>query len=139
MKGKIEDYILVAAFFFVLVSISLSIHGLTREVCKFRLAVEELATIEDAKFQYVTLTAYTGNTTATMKKPRSGWTVAVSDSLFEKGWLGRKIYIDGHGVFEAQCRTASTVKGNVIDIHAPNKKYAMNFGIRQNVKAVVLD
>ena len=76
---------------------------------------------------------------ATMKKPVPGYTLAVSDELFNIGWLGKKIYIDGWGVGKATDRMDHTVKDKRIDICAPTLKWAKEFGIKKNVMAVILD
>ena len=62
-----------------------------------------------ADVQTVTVTAYTPSKdecdndpdiTASMKQIRPG-TIAVSRDLFKAGWVfGKKVYIDGYGVFE---------------------------------------
>ena len=76
--------------------------------------------------------------TAFMKKPISGYTVAVSDELLYDGWIG-KVYIDGLGVYEITCRMRDTVKGKCLDICAPSKEYADKFGVRYNVFAILLN
>jgi len=95
---------------------------------------------------YVTVTFYhpaTGgiNTdsdpsmTATMTKPRSGITIAISTSLVKKGWLGRNIYIDGYGMFIAEDRMNIGLKGDRIDVCAPTLAYALKKGRTHNVLA----
>ena len=54
------------------------------------------------------------NRTALMKKPISGWTCAISRDLMERGWLGKKIYIDGIGVRYASDLMALSYKGKKI-------------------------
>ena len=113
--------------------------ALIGEVRKATIVFEQAVSIEQSKFQYVTLTAYTGKKlTATMHKPVSGWTVAISDDLIKKGWLGRKVYIDGQGVFKATDRLGG-YNSKWIDIYASNHKYAVNFGIKKEVMACVLE
>jgi len=73
--------------------------------------------------------------TATMTKPRSGITIAISTSLVEKGWLSRRIYIDGYGMFIAEDRMSTELKGNRIDICAPTLAYALKKGRIRNVLA----
>lgn len=96
-----------------------------------------------SRTQSVTLTAYAKYTnsnelTAIGKKPIAGQTIAISDDLIMKGWLGRKIYIRGFGVFKA-----TDVMGGYnkqwIDIYMPNRKQAERFGIKLDVTACVLD
>ena len=114
-----------------------SFHGYIEKMFEGILTGCNLA--EQSKFQYVTLTAYTGKKlTATMQKPVSGWTVAISDDLIKKGWLGRKVYIDGHGVFQATDRLGG-YNSKWIDIYAPNKKHAIKFGIKKQIMACVLE
>ena len=106
--------------------------------------------IVDSKYQMVTVTAYhppskginsdkNPKRTATMKRPISGYTLAVSDELFYLGWLDRKIYVDGWGVGKATDRMKSTIQGKRIDVCSPSLKYAKKFGIRKNILAVVLE
>jgi hypothetical protein len=54
------------------------------------------------------------NKTALMKKPISGWTCAISRDLMNRGWLGKKIYIDGVGMRYASDLMARTYKGKKI-------------------------
>jgi len=54
------------------------------------------------------------NKTAIMKKPVSGWTCAISRDLMKRGWLGKKIYIDGIGMRYANDLMARTYKGRKI-------------------------
>ena len=76
--------------------------------------------------------------TATMTKPTVGRTVAISDELFYDGWLGAKIYVNGLGVFRAEDRMSSKIKGKQIDIMTASKKQAMTLGIKNDVIAVKL-
>lgn len=76
--------------------------------------------------------------TATMVTPTVGRTIAISDELFEIGWLGNKIYIDGFGVFLAEDRMGKTTKGKCIDICVSSRKRAFQLGKKYNVLAVRL-
>lgn len=71
--------------------------------------------------------------TATMTKPVVGRTVAISDELFNLGWLGSKIYIDGFGVFLAEDRMGESIKGKCVDICVNSKKRAFQLGKEYNV------
>jgi len=71
--------------------------------------------------------------TATGTKPMSGRTCAISTSLVKKGWLGRKIYVNGYGVYVAEDRMSVSLKGHRIDICAPTLKYALKGGSTPNV------
>jgi len=117
--------------------------GIYEEVVAIRKAIE-------AGKQIVKVSAYhpgsgginsDGNPhkTALMKKPISGYTVAISDELFKLGWLGKKLYIDGIGVRQADDRMGKSVKGKQIDLCFPDLKSAKKFGIRENVLTVVLN
>jgi len=112
--------------------------------------VKTLREIIQSDYQIVTVTAYHPNSrginsdahpnkTALMKKPISGYTLAVSTELVELGWLGKKIYIDGWGVGRATDRMGKSVKGKRIDICAPSLKRAKKFGIKKNVLSIVLN
>lgn len=81
--------------------------------------------------------------TATMRRPTVGRTIAISDELFNDGWLGFKIYIDRHGVFVAEDRmgvdeNGNPIKGKQIDICVSSEAEAFRLGIRHNVVAVKL-
>lgn len=76
--------------------------------------------------------------TATMTKPIVGRTIAISDELFDAGWLGSKIYINGFGIFRAEDRMSSKISGKQIDICTASQKRAMKLGIKHNIVAVKL-
>ena len=99
--------------------------------------------------QRVTITAYhpksmginsdkDPNKTATMRKPISGYTLAISTELFNMGWLNKRIYIDGWGVGKATDRMGLSIIGKHIDICFPTLKAAKNFGVKRNILAVLL-
>lgn len=71
--------------------------------------------------------------TATGTRPIAGKTCAISASLVRKGWLGRKIYIEGYGVFIADDRMSVSLKGHRIDICAPTLRYALKGGSTPNI------
>ena len=77
-------------------------------------------------------------TTATMTVPRAGKTAAISSSLFKKGWLGKKVYIDGYGVFVIEDRMSKSLKGDRIDLCVGSKLVARNFKSRDGVHASIL-
>jgi len=102
-----------------------------------------------AKNQDVTITFYHPNSrginsdsdpnkTASLTKPKSGWTIAISRELFDFGWFGSKVYIEGYGVFKAEDRMGKSIKGKCIDICVSSKKEALRLGRVFNVKAVLL-
>lgn len=76
--------------------------------------------------------------TATMTKPIVGRTVAISDELFNAGWLGSKIYINGFGIFRAEDRMSKDISGKQIDVCVASRKRAMRLGIKHNIIAVKL-
>ena len=76
--------------------------------------------------------------TATMTKPIVGRTVAISDELFDAGWLGSKIYINGFGIFKAEDRMSPNISGKQIDVCVASRKRAMRLGIKHNIVAVKL-
>jgi 3D (Asp-Asp-Asp) domain-containing protein len=77
-------------------------------------------------------------TTATMTKPRAGKTAAISSSLFKKGWLGKKVYIDGYGVFIIEDRMSKSLKGDRIDLCVGSRRVAQNFKTKDDVHATIL-
>jgi len=122
----------------------------TNQLNNIQQGVEDIKTMLSSDCQNVILSAYhprsrginsdkNPNKTALMKKPIAGYTLAISNELFELGWLGKKIYIDGWGVGKVTDRMSHTVKGKQIDICAPSLKVAKNFGIKKDVMAVILN
>ena len=108
---------------------------------------KKLNTIEKVK---VTLTGYHPwsnginsdgypQTTATMTFPVPGWTCAISSELVSLGWLGKKIYIEGVGVFKAEDRMNCNLDGLRIDLCMGSLQQALDFGKKDNVLAVTLN
>ncbi len=77
--------------------------------------------------------------TATMTAPVVGWTCAISSELVHKGWLGKKIYIEGIGVFKAEDRMNSRLNGLRIDLCMGSLEEALNFGKKKNILATTLN
>jgi len=77
--------------------------------------------------------------TATMTTPKVGYTIAISKKLFEEGWLGHKVYIEGFGIGKVEDRMHKKIKGNHIDICVASKKEAMTLGKLYNINMVRLD
>jgi len=73
--------------------------------------------------------------TAIMTRPKKGWTVAVSRDLM--GYLGRRVYVKGMGVFRVEDLMAKRFKKS-IDFFFDSKREAVKFGKRK-VEAVFLD
>jgi 3D (Asp-Asp-Asp) domain-containing protein len=78
-------------------------------------------------------------TTATMTIPVVGWTCAISSELVNKGWLGKKIYIEGIGVFKAEDRMNRNLNGLKIDLCMGSLQQALDFGKKKNVIAITLN
>lgn len=76
--------------------------------------------------------------TAIMVTPIVGRTVAISDELFNLGWLGAKIYINGYGIFVAEDRMDETVKGKCLDICVNSEEEAFRRGRKYNIIAMRL-
>lgn len=76
--------------------------------------------------------------TALMNEPIAGYTAAISTALVRKGWLGKKIYIEGLGVFLCHDRMSSRLIGERIDICVGSKKEALENGIQKNVFVSVI-
>ncbi len=77
--------------------------------------------------------------TATMTTPVVGRTCAISSGLVHKGWLGKKIYIEGMGVFKAEDRMNSSLSGLRIDLCMGSLEEALNFGKKKNILAATLN
>jgi 3D (Asp-Asp-Asp) domain-containing protein len=74
---------------------------------------------------------------ASMRRVKAG-TVAVSRDLFEQGWVfGRKVYIQGHGIFEINDLMNSRFS-NCVDVFMWDSGKAREFG-RQRLKVALLD
>jgi len=149
MKQILEGAISVL-FFFLLTSSTLFIWDISKEMKLTRIALEKIVKMEEAKFQIVTLSAYHPPTrginsdknpkrTALMRKPKPGWTAACSDELAEMGWMGKKVYLKGYGVWKIEDKMNKSVKGKRLDLCAPTLKLANKFGIESAVLAVILD
>lgn len=122
----------------------------TKKLVEILKETHKIRSLLEADNQTVTLSAYHPKSrginsdrdpsrTAIMKRPVPGYTLAISNELFDLGWLGKKIYIDGWGVGQATDRMGNSIKGKQIDICAPSLKLAKHFGIKKDVQAVVLD
>jgi 3D (Asp-Asp-Asp) domain-containing protein len=74
---------------------------------------------------------------ASMRRVRLG-TVAVSRDLFEQGWVfGKKVYIQGHGIFEINDLMNRRIE-NGMDIFMWELEQAREFG-RQQLRVALLD
>jgi 3D (Asp-Asp-Asp) domain-containing protein len=78
-------------------------------------------------------------TTATMTMPVAGRTCAISSELVKRGWLGKKIYIEGVGVFQAEDRMNKNLTGLRIDLCMGSLEEALTFGKKRNILAVNLN
>ena len=159
-RNLVEILIGVIILAVIIISIQVPIMTEIRETQKLNLqiyaqlesiyeGVKTLRKIIQSDYQAITVTAYHPNSrginsdahpnkTALMRKPISGYTLAVSTELVELGWLGKKIYIDGWGVGRATDRMGRSIKGKRIDICAPSLKVAKRFGVKKDVLSIVL-
>lgn len=98
-----------------------------------------------ANTHYLRLSAYTARkeecnddieNTAIMQRPKTGWTVAVSRDL--RGWLGKRIYIEGFGI-----RMVSDLMNpryaKSIDILVSEVSEAEEIGVRENVFVTLIE
>ena len=153
---KDETYIIILAIgiwvfsIFIFIDAQDNLRVTTKQLTKISKEIQEIKNLLEADNQIVTLSAYHPKSrginsdrdpsrTATMKRPVPGYTLAISDELFDLGWLGKKIYINGWGVGKATDRMGNSVKGKQIDICAPSLILAEKFGIKTDVQAIVLD
>ncbi len=112
--------------------------------------VEEVRLLQKAKYappvRKVTVTAYNPTTdqcdsdpliAASMRKVRLG-TIAVSRDLFDQGWVfGRKVRIEGIGIFEVNDLMNKRFTQRV-DIFMWDEDQARQFG-KKNIKAALLE
>lgn len=104
-----------------------------------------LAGYREANTHRLRLSAYTARpeecnddpeNTAIMQKPKPGWTVAVSHDL--KGWLGKRVYVQGFGV-----RLVNDLMNGrhekSIDILVGDVSAAKAIGIRRNVLVTLIE
>lgn len=118
-----------------------NIQALGNETNILTLTVEKLPVV-----MKVTVTAYnadpnqtdsTPNITAFNTKVKAGG-VAVSRDLLLNGWVaGRKVYIEGQGVFTINDLMHSR-KTKQLDIFMHSRKSALRFGVKKEVNAVLL-
>lgn len=78
------------------------------------------------------------NKTATMNRPIPGFTAAISRDLLKLGWMHKKIFIYGYGVFFTNDLLAKSIKGPQIDICVGSKKTAYRIGVNKHVIVVRL-
>lgn len=94
-----------------------------------------------SRYHYVKVTAYSGEQfhgrTATQTNTTPGWTAACSPNLI-KDFLGRKIYVQGYGVWKADEITHHNIKDKTIDL-CLSEKDAANFKTQENILVVALD
>ena len=104
-----------------------------------------LAGYKDANTHRLRLSAYTArkeecnedvDNTAIMQKPSPGWTVAVSHDL--RGWLGKRVYIEGFGVRLVSDLMHARHK-QAIDVLVPEVSMARSIGIRKNVLVTLIE
>lgn len=104
-----------------------------------------LARYKDAHTHRLRLTAYTASprecdedvrNTAIMQPPKPGWTVAVSRDL--KGWLGKRVYIEGFGI-----RLVNDLMHprhvQAVDILVGNVAQAKTIGVQKNVLVTLIE
>lgn len=106
---------------------------------------EELSVVRvllESRHQLVTLTAYhppsrginsdsLPERTALMTRPKPGFTAAISSELVALGWLGKKVYIEGFGVWRLEDRMNVSLEGKHIDLCYPTLKAAKAFGRKE--------
>ncbi|KAA6453232.1 LysM peptidoglycan-binding domain-containing protein [Bacillus swezeyi] len=106
-------------------------------------AVQTEQTEKPKKELTVTATAYTANdggisgitkTGVDLNANQDAKVIAVDPSVIP---LGSKVYVEGYGEATAE-DTGSAINGNKIDVFIPNKKDALNWGVK-TVNVKVLD
>ena len=133
---KLDSKLIVLVFIMVLLNI-----------LQLLIALEYAHGVKRFDSVRVTLTAYSPREIETDSTPYETafmtdvkpWTVAPSRDLFWRGWVaGRKVYIEGHGVFpinDLMNKKTSTQ----LDIFFTTTAQAKEFGVKLNVRAILLD
>jgi len=78
------------------------------------------------------------NRTALMVKPVSGYTIAISNDLFDKGLLGKKVYVEGFGIGRLEDRMGNNITGDCIDICVGTCDQAIKLGVKRNITMIIL-
>ena len=123
------------------------VEKLNQQISKERQRLaQQRASLRDIQIKDVTLTAYSPRiiecgpnptTTASMTKVRPG-IIAVSWDLYEQGWVfGKKVYVQGHGVFEIADLMHKRFKDRM-DIFFPKTEDARRFGVQQATATLLL-
>ncbi len=104
-----------------------------------------LAGYKEAHTHRLRLTAYTASpqecdkdvrNTAIMQPPKPGWTVAVSRDL--KGWLGKRVYIEGFGI-QLVNDLMHPRHVQAVDILVGNVAQAKTVGVQKNVLVTLIE
>lgn len=104
--------------------------------------------LESERYAMVRLSGYSSRVRETDSTPyvtacqtRVGpGTVAVSRSLFERGWtFGRKVYVYQHGVFEVNDLMSSRIDGDAMDIWFGSTREALRHGVKEDVMACLIN
>ncbi len=106
-----------------------------KEIVLQRFIIDSYASANEFK---VTATAYTARPeetnenpemTAIMSSPRPGKTIAVSRDL--RGWLGKRVYVEGYGVRKVNDLMNKRYDNRRIDILMPDVQSAREFGVQE--------
>lgn len=113
---------------------------------ELRMVESQVRMLQDLRVKELDVTAYSAEReqtdedpliTASMRRVRPG-TVAVSRDLFQQGWVfGRKVYIEGHGVFEINDLMNERFTSR-LDVFMPETSLAQEFG-RKTLTVALLD
>lgn len=123
------------------------VERLNKKLSKERqMLARQRAKLRDIQIKDVTLTAYSPRVvecgpnptiTASMTKVRPG-IVAVSWDLYNQGWVfGKKVYVEGHGVFEIADLMHKRFTDR-LDIFFPETEDAVRFGVQQSTATLLL-
>lgn len=92
--------------------------------------------LNNIRHREVDLTGYTGHgKTALGTVPQEGRTVAVSPDMMN--WLGKRVYIEGLGVFKVEDLTSRRLT-NTIDLYKSSHSKALKVGRVKNRKVTMI-
>jgi 3D (Asp-Asp-Asp) domain-containing protein len=115
------------------------------QIVQFQQRIDEMSIVDVKATAYNAVPRQTDNdpnVTSCMSVPTVG-SIAVSQDLYYKGWTcGKRVHLDQLGIFIVKDVFPKYYKGklvtNQIDVLTETEEQAFEFGVKHNVKAVLL-